>query len=225
MLERDLGELVGGDALDGLAPEPGGLEHVRLVHRGHLGGARCAARAGAGGVEGDPGDPLDLLDRVGAVVVGAVAVAPRVAEVDAAGELAHDQQVGALDPLAPQRAGVEQRLAGPHRAQVGEQAQALAQAQQPLLGPRRVGVGGLPLRAADRAEQDRVGLAAGLEHLVGQRRAVGVDRGAADRVALVDLDPAERLEQAHRGGPDLGPDPVAGQEDDRLLTPASAPRG
>ena len=76
------------------------------------------------------------------------------------------------------------------RAQVGVEAEALAQAEQPLLGPRRVGVGRVPLRAADRAEQDRVGGAALLQHLVGERGAVRVDRGAADQV-LVDLDAAE----------------------------------
>ena len=73
------------------------------------------------------------------------------------------------DPLLAQRAGVDQRRARPHRAQVRVQAEALAQAEQALLGARRVGVGRVPLRAADRAEQDGVGGAAGLEHLVGER--------------------------------------------------------
>ena len=106
---------------------------------------------------------------VDAGVVGRVAVEAAVAEVDAAGELAHHEQVGALDPLALERAGVEQRRAGPHRAQVGEQAEPLAQAEQALLGARRVGVGGVPLRAADGGEQHGVGAAAGVEHLVGER--------------------------------------------------------
>ena len=96
-------------------------------------------------------------DRVRAVVVGDVAVAAAVAEVDAAGQLADDEQVGAGDPLLAQRAGVDQGRARPHRPQVREQPQPLAQAEQPLLGARRVGVGRVPLRAADRAEQDRVG--------------------------------------------------------------------
>ena len=119
---------------------------------------------------------------------------PLVAEVDAAGQLAHDEQVGAGDPLRAQRARVEQRRARPDRAQVGVQAEALAEAEQALLGARRVGVGRVPLRPADGAEQHGVGVAAGLEHLVGERGAVLVDRGAADQ-ALVELELAERVQQ------------------------------
>ena len=168
------------------------------------GAARAASKA-------TPRDPLDLGDRVLAGVVGAVAVAAAVAEVDAAGQLADDEQVGARDPLLAQRAGADERRARPHRAQVRVEAEALAEAEQALLGPRRVGVGGVPLRSADRAEQHGVGPAARLEHLVGERVAVGVDRGAADQL-LVELEIAERLEHPPRGGDDLGPDPVAGQE-------------
>ena len=60
----------------------------------------------------DARDPLDLLDacrRRGREADGRGA--RLLAEVDAAGQLAHDQQVGALDPLAPQRRGVVQRRA------------------------------------------------------------------------------------------------------------------
>ena len=109
--------------------------------------------------------------------------------------------------LAPTRAGL-----GPHRAQVGEQAHPLAQAEQALLGARRVGVGRVPFRPADRAEQDRVGGAAGVEDLVGEGGAVLVDRDPADQ-ALVELELAERLEQGAGGADDLGADPVAGQDD------------
>ena len=90
-----------------------------------------------------------------------------------------------LDPLAAQRAGVDQRRERLDRAQVGVEAEALAKAEQALLGARRVGIGAVPLRAADGAEQDGVGAAAGVEDLVGERRAELVDGGAADRVLLV----------------------------------------
>ncbi len=168
------------DAVDDLAPQPGRLEDVRLVHAGHL---------RAGELEADARDPLDLALGVDAGVVRGVAVEAAVAEVDAAGQLAHDQQVGALDPLALERARVEQRRAGPDRAQVGEQPEALAQAEQPLLGARPARVGGVPLGAADGGQQHGVGAPAGVEHLVGQRRAVRVDRGAADQ-PLVELEVA-----------------------------------
>ena len=59
--------------------------------------------------EGDARDALDLLARVGADVAGAVLRAGLLAKVDAAGQLAHDEQVGPLDPLAAQRRGLVQR--------------------------------------------------------------------------------------------------------------------
>ena len=63
-----------------------------------------------------------------------------------------------------QRADVDERGAGAHGPQVRVQAEALAESQEPLLGPRRVRVGRVPLRAADGAQQHGVRLAAGLEH-------------------------------------------------------------
>ena len=70
-------------------------------------------------------------------------------------------QVGPLDQLALERAGVVEGGERPDRAQVGEQAEPLAQAEQALLGAGLVGVGGIPLRAADRRQQDGVGAPAG----------------------------------------------------------------
>src|SRR3954453_13188346 len=92
-----------GNALDALAPEPRRLEDVGLVDARDL----LAREA-----EGDLGDPLDLLGRVHAGVVGAAVAAAAVAEVDAAGQLAHDEQVGALDAVAAQRTRLEQGRAG-----------------------------------------------------------------------------------------------------------------
>ncbi len=174
--------------------------------------AARALGAAAGGVEGGAGDPVDLRDRVLAGVVGDVALASGVAEVDAAGQLADDEQVGAGDPLLAQRAGADQGRAGPDRAQVGVEAHPLAQPEQALLGARRARVGGVPLRAADGAKQDRVGALAGLEDLVGEGDAVLVDR-AATHQALVVGELAEGGEHLARGGDDLGADPVAGKDD------------
>ena len=161
-------------SLHHLAPQPAGLEHVGLVDAGH---------PRARGAEGHPRDPLDLLARVDAGVRGRVLGPGLLAEVDPAGQLAHDQQVGALDHLALERAGVIQRRDRLDRAQVGEQAEALAQPEQALLGAGLGRVGGVPFGAADGGQQDRVGGAAGGQRLVGQRGAVGVDRGAAEQRA------------------------------------------
>ena len=101
---------------------------------------------------------------------------------------------------------------GDRRAQVRVDVELPADADQARLGPHRAAV---PLRAADRAEQHRVGRAAGRERLRGQRVADRVDRRAAEEL-LLDLDvERQRLEHAHGLGHHLGPDPVAGQADDR----------
>ena len=107
-------------------------------------------------------------------------------------------------------------LTGP---KVGVQPEPAAQREQGLLGPdRRARVG--PLRAADRAEQDRVGLAARGEVLVADRDPEGIDGGAADEVLRpVDPEPEARpgrVDDAPRGGDDLGPDPVAGDRRDAV---------
>ncbi len=143
--------------------------------------------------------------------MGAISVAPAVAEVDAAGQLADHQQIGAGHQIGAQRAGAEQRRAGPHRAQVRVQAETLAQPQQALLGPRGGRVGRVPLRPSDGAEQDGVGAPARLQRLVGERGPVQVDRRAADHL-LGELELADRLQQAASRRDDLGADPVAGQQ-------------
>ena len=101
--------------------------------------------------------------------------------------------------------------------QVREQAERLADREQPLLGTMLHGDVG-PLRAADGAEQDaRRGLA-GLDRRVGQRRAGRVVSRAADqRVLELELQRVRRghlLEHAHGRGRDLGADAVAGQHHD-----------
>jgi hypothetical protein len=86
------------------------------------------------------GDALDLVGVVDLRIDGALlAVAEigdflRLAEIDAAGQLAHDQDVEALDDLALQRRGIGKRRIADGRAQIGEELQVLAQAQQAGLG-------------------------------------------------------------------------------------------
>ena len=111
VLERDA-RVVRRDALDHLAPEARRLEDVGLVDRGDAAGSRRRRRD----LEGQPRDPLDLVLRVDAGVEGARLVAPALAEVDAAGQLPDDQQVGAGDALVAQRARRDQRVADANRA-------------------------------------------------------------------------------------------------------------
>jgi hypothetical protein len=154
-----------------LAPQPPRLEHVHLVDRGD---------ARAGGAERDPGDPLDLPRAVLAQVRRVGLRARLRAEVDAAGELADDEQVGALDQLALERARVVERGQRADRAQVGVEAERLAQPEQPCSGRGAPGSVESHFGPADGGEQDGVGRAAGHHGVVGQRAAVRVDGGAAE---------------------------------------------
>ena len=149
---------------------------------------------------------------------GRVAVAAAVAEVDAAGELADDEQVGALDPLAA-CSGLASSSAG-----LGRTGRRFANSPSPLRRPSRpcsgrgaLGVGGVPLRPADRGQQHGVGAAAGLEHLVGEGRAVGVDRGAADQL-LLELEVTDRASTRSAAAMISGPIPSPGRVTTRCGT-------
>ena len=123
-------------------------------------------------------------DAVLAEVGGAVVAARPGAEVDPA--VSSRTTSRSVPSISSRLSGLASSSAGerPDGAQVRVEAEALAQAEQPLLGPRGARVGGVPLRPADGGEQDGVGGLAGGERVVGQRAAVGVDRGAAERVPL-----------------------------------------
>ena len=113
-------------------------------------------------------------------------------EVDAARELADDQQVDAGKELRSERRRRDELGMDRDRPQVRVEAELAAEREQALLradGRRRV----VPLRAADRAEQDRVVLAGARDVLGPDRDAVRVDRVAAGRdVGPLDVE-AERL--------------------------------
>ena len=137
-------------------------------------------------LEGDAGDALDL-ERVVDLRVDAALLAVaeiddllRLAEIDAAGELAHDQDVEAFDHLLLQRRGGGERRIADRRPQIGEQLQVLAQPQQAGLGTDLVGHL-VPFRPADGAEQHRVG-GHRLCHVgFGDRLAMRVVGAAADQ--------------------------------------------
>ena len=140
-------------------------------------GGRCArsrarGRASCRGRDRSPAAPARLL---------------ALAEVDAAGQLADDEQVDAVEQLRPERRRGHERRVDRDRAQVGVQPEPAAQGEQRLLrADRRRRVG--PLRTADGAEQDGVGRPARLDVLGSDGDAVGVDGDAAGE----DLRPVDR---------------------------------
>ena len=77
-------------------------------------------------LEGDRGDALDLVGVVDLGIDGALLAAAeigdrlRLAEIDAAGQLAHDHDVEAVDQLALERGGVGERGIADRGAQVCE---------------------------------------------------------------------------------------------------------
>src|SRR5262249_14691867 len=104
----------------------------------------------------------------------------RLAEIDAAGELAQDDDIETVHHIALEARGLRERRIADCRTDVGEQAEFLAQPQQSGLRPRVVGHL-VPFRPADRAEDDRVaGVRLG-HGLLGDRDLVGVVAAAADQ--------------------------------------------
>ena len=158
-----------------LVPEHARLHDVALLHRGDLVPPRPRQ------LEGDARDALDLEGVVDLRIDGALlAVAEvadllRLAEIDAAGQLAQDQDVEPLDQLALQRRGVGERRIADRRAEIGEDAELLPEPEQRRLGPMLVG-DLVPFRPADRAEEHGVGGERLRHRRFGDRHAMRVDR-------------------------------------------------
>ena len=131
-----------------------------------------SGRAVAHGVEGFFG--------TGEVAIGGDAATAGLAEVDVAGQLADDQDVQAGNQLGLEAGGVHQLFVANGGAEVGEQAQVLAQAQNGLLGAQRA-VQLVVLPVAHGAEQHGVGFFGELQRGFGQRVAVGLVGGTADQ--------------------------------------------
>ena len=197
-------------------PEQARGHHVVLFG----GGDFVAAQARE--FEGDAGDAVDFVRRVNLRVDGAAFAvgnrgdAARFAEIDAAREFAHDHDVEAGDDFGLERRRGFQRVEADRGAQVCEQAEVFAQAEQGRLGAFGVG-NARPSRAAHRAEEHGVRVHRLLHRGFGDGRAVLVVGRAADEVA-VDLELRARLgvepgDDALDLGHHFGADAVAGEEE------------
>ena len=133
-----------------------GFHHIALFHRGQL--VAALARQ----IEGHARDALDLIGVVDLGVDGALLAVAEIgdglgfAEINPAGQFAHDHDVEALDQFGLQAGGIGQRRIHHRRAQIREQAEILAQPQQARLGPRLIGHA-VPFGTADRAEDHGIG--------------------------------------------------------------------
>src|SRR5690606_482495 len=109
--------------------------------------------------------------------------AARLAEIDVAGQFANDKDIETGHDLGLEARGIGQLRVKNRGAQVGEQAQRLAQAQNRLFRaqfPRQLVV----FPVAHRSEQNRIGVFGQLEGRRGQRVAVQIVRSAAHRRGL-----------------------------------------
>ena len=163
--------------VDHFAPQARGLQHVGLVDRGE---PAAAPRASA---QARRIDALDLGDAVFAQVAGGIVgrAALLLAEVDAAGEFAHHDQVDAVQQVRLDRRGAERGRVRLHRAQVGVQAQRLADRQQALFGTHRAPSGRTTSGPPTAPSSTASARCRGGERSRRQRFAGGVDRGAADQ--------------------------------------------
>ena len=137
----------------------------------------------------EPGDALDLGHGVVFKIPGALVTIldlrlALLAEVDAADELAHDDEVSALDKLGLQRRVLDERVGDLHGAQIRVETKPLSEPQDRLFGAQcRLHL--VPLVAADSAEEHAVRRLRCSERFLGQRRAVLVVRRAARIMRLV----------------------------------------
>src|SRR6185437_11988868 len=86
-------ELSANGRLEYLPPQSRRLEHIRLIDRMQLPPPLLRKASG------NASNTLDLLHRVGAEVASAIRIALLLTEVDAAGQLAHEDEIDALEDL------------------------------------------------------------------------------------------------------------------------------
>ncbi len=192
-----------------IAPELGALEHVHLVDRADL------PAAFACGFESNAQDAANLAFRVVHGIEAETFAIPdfdaaRLAEVDVAGQFAHDENIEAGHHFGFERRGIGKFGIKNRRTQVGEQAEILADAQQAAFGPQLARVI-VPLRTTDSAEQHGIGLLGKLLRRRWKRIFRRVD-GTAAELRLFHLEfQIERLEHAHRLGGNFRADAIAGK--------------
>jgi hypothetical protein len=211
MLDLHVGKFLARHARGHVAPQSRGFQHVGLVHRGELAASRARELAGA------THDAFHFDHAVAAQVAGVIRAALLVAEIDAAGQLAHDQQVHAGEQMRLDRCRAKCGRMRCHRTQVGVKAQCLAQGEQALFRAH-AGVRVRPLRPAHRTQQYGIGVLAGVQRLLRQRRAAGINGGAANQVMLEVEAMAEvachRSQHVNGGCGDFRTNAVTGQDND-----------
>ncbi len=193
----------------------------RLEQLGRLEWAREESRA----IEeiSDARDPLDLRAAVAERVDGDLIPrhvsldAARGAEIEASGQLAHDEQIGAAHDFGAKRRGRDEGIKQDGGAKIGEDAQTPPQLQQPRLGLERGRIR-IEFRSADGAKEHGIALKTPLSRPIGERHARfpkgdSTDReiGQLEPMAEQFLDRAQDLDGLRDH---LRPNAIAGQHGD-----------
>lgn len=218
MFQLNILELGGVGFGDHLVPQNAGFHHVALFHRAD------AVVAGAGQFESDAGDALDLESVVDTRVDAALLAVAEIddllwlTEINAARRTSDDEDIEAFDQFRLQRRGCGKCRVADGRAQIGEKLEILAQTKQ--AGFRAVLVGhAIPFRAADGAEQDRIGSKRLFHICIGNRHAMGVIGRAADQTFRDGETGIVRavhvIDQLADFGHGFGADTVTGQQEKR----------
>ena len=208
VLEPHVG-VIARELRDGFAPQLRDLEHIRLVY------GRDEPPPASSGLERHACDALDLGRRVRQRVDRAHLFAPaRLTVVETTGQLAHDQQIDALQTVGFQRRAVAQRGVDGDWPQIRKHPQQLAQRQQARFRTQRAGRR-VQSGITHGAKQHRVALNDDVARRRWQRIVGRGDASCADR-QLRELEPdrealTHRFEHAHRLGDHLRPDAVARQ--------------
>lgn len=179
VLELQLRELALEQLCDRLPPQAAGSQHVCLVKTPDLGGRVL----GEGEESRQTGNALNLGLAVGLGVhskaLDAIVLLP-LAKVDAASQFTDNHKVGASADLGLEGGAVDEGFGGEAAGpQVAVGLELFAQLEDAGLGSHRGG--GTPFWTANGTEEDSIGRLGGSEGLVGQRRAVGIDRGLRKR--------------------------------------------
>lgn len=135
------------------------------------------------------------------------------AEIDVAVEFADDQQVDRRRDLWTQRGAVFEPRKQLRGAQVGEQPQFGAQAQNRLFGPQ-MALDRIEARIADRAEKNGIGRLRLCQRFGRQRVAARFIGCAADQRAVERHRQRQRVQHLPGLRHDFGTDAVAGQQQD-----------
>ena len=182
MLKLDIGIFRRMNARHNFIPQHAGLHDVALL------GGRNFLLAGARQFEGDTADALDLVGvidlRIDAALLAIAEIGDGLGftEIDATRQFTDDQDVEAFDHLALERRSIGQCRIADRRAQIGEQPEVLAQAQQARFRANVIGHL-VPFGATHRAKQHGV-RGHGKRHMIFRDRlAMGIIGTAANQAA------------------------------------------